>query len=210
MGDVAELLADAVVAAVHTAWGVRITSEQALIRPSGAEHGADYQSNVAMSLAKRLGRPSREIAAAVAGAVGAAGLIEPPARREGLARLVDDVTRGPLVERAGSGSRTAPTHLAMVFAAATEASWLDEGHRAVHVAFGSVLGADGRMLRTRSGETVTLIELLTRAVEHAGAIVARARSSRSGPTSRAAIGQHCRRAAPARGGGGGRRRTRRL
>lgn len=63
-------------------------------------------------------------------------------------------------------------HLAMVFATSTEAGWLDDAHRAVHVPFGSVLGADGRMLRTRSGDSVKLIELLDEAVERAAAVIA--------------------------------------
>ena len=64
-------------------------------------------------------------------------------------------------------------HLAMVFTTAGLAGWLGEGTaRAEHVAFGSVLGADGRMLRTRSGEPVRLVDLLDEAVERAGAIVA--------------------------------------
>ncbi len=63
-------------------------------------------------------------------------------------------------------------HLAMVFATGEMAGWLGEGKaRAEHVPFGSVLGADGRMLRTRSGEPVPLIGLLDEAVERAGAIV---------------------------------------
>ncbi|MGL5864821.1 MAG: arginine--tRNA ligase [Dermatophilaceae bacterium] len=64
------------------------------------------------------------------------------------------------------------THLAMVVATATDAGWLDENHRAVHVSFGSVLGADGRMLRTRSGGSVRLIELLDEAVERAATVIA--------------------------------------
>jgi len=64
-------------------------------------------------------------------------------------------------------------HLAMVFAVGAMAGWLGDGKaRAEHVAFGSVLGKDGRMLRTRSGEPVRLIELLDEAVERATAIVA--------------------------------------
>jgi arginyl-tRNA synthetase len=64
-------------------------------------------------------------------------------------------------------------HLAMVFTVGGLAGWLGEGTaRAEHVAFGSVLGADGRMLRTRSGEPVRLIDLLDEAVERATAIVA--------------------------------------
>jgi len=63
-------------------------------------------------------------------------------------------------------------HLAMVFATSTDAGWLDDTHRAVHVSFGSVLGADGRMLRTRSGDSVKLIELLDEAVERAASVIA--------------------------------------
>jgi len=63
-------------------------------------------------------------------------------------------------------------HLAMVFAVGRMAGWLgDDGARAEHVAFGSVLAPDGRMLRTRSGESPKLIELLDESVERAGAAV---------------------------------------
>ncbi len=58
-------LAARVVAAVRAAYDVELTLEQALIRPSSPERGADYQSNVAMGLAKRLSRPSREVAEAI-------------------------------------------------------------------------------------------------------------------------------------------------
>jgi arginyl-tRNA synthetase len=63
-------------------------------------------------------------------------------------------------------------HLAMVFAVAEQAGWLSPPARAEHVAFGSVLGRDGRMLRTRSGEAIKLIDLLDEAVERAAAVVA--------------------------------------
>jgi len=65
-------------------------------------------------------------------------------------------------------------HLALVFAGAVLAGWLGgvTGRRAVHVAFGSVLGADGKMLKTRSGASAKLIDLLDEAVERAAAIVA--------------------------------------
>jgi arginyl-tRNA synthetase len=58
-------------------------------------------------------------------------------------------------------------HLAMVFAVAKMAGWLEPPVRAEHVAFGSVLGDDRKLLRTRSGENVKLIELLDEAVERA-------------------------------------------
>jgi arginyl-tRNA synthetase len=58
-------------------------------------------------------------------------------------------------------------HLSMVFAVAREAGWLPDTVSAEHVEFGSILGADGRMLRTRSGDTVTLASLLDEAVARA-------------------------------------------
>jgi arginyl-tRNA synthetase len=58
-------------------------------------------------------------------------------------------------------------HLAMVFAVAKMAGWLEPPVRAEHVAFGSVLGDDRKMLKSRSGENIKLIELLDEAVERA-------------------------------------------
>jgi arginyl-tRNA synthetase len=40
-----------------------------------------------------------------------------------------------------------------------------------HIAFGSILGEDRKIMRTRSGETIGLAELLNEAIERAGAIV---------------------------------------
>ena len=51
-------------------------------------------------------------------------------------------------------------HFAMVFAVAGQAGWLRPPARAEHVGFGSVLGADGRMLRSRAGGSVKLVDLL--------------------------------------------------
>ncbi len=67
-------------------------------------------------------------------------------------------------------------HLQMLFAVARMVGWLDgEGHaHAEHATFGSVLGADGKMLRTRSGESAKLLDLLDEAVERAGSIFRRA------------------------------------
>lgn len=65
-------------------------------------------------------------------------------------------------------------HLAMVFAVARRAGWLPDTVRCEHVAFGSVLGPDRKMYKTRSGETVKLVELLDEAIERAHeALVAR-------------------------------------
>jgi arginyl-tRNA synthetase len=63
-------------------------------------------------------------------------------------------------------------HLAMVFATAKLAGWLVPPARAEHVAFGSVLGPDRKMFKTRSGETVKLVSLVQEAQERALAVVA--------------------------------------
>lgn len=59
-------------------------------------------------------------------------------------------------------------HFAMVFAVGRLAGWLDGSVRAEHVQFGSILGSDRKMFRTRSGENVTLTSLLDEAEERAG------------------------------------------
>ena len=66
---------------------------------------------------------------------------------------------------------TQQQHLSMVFEVAKMAGWLAPPVRAEHVGFGSVLGEDRKMLKSRSGETVKLIELLDEAVERALAAV---------------------------------------
>jgi arginyl-tRNA synthetase len=63
-------------------------------------------------------------------------------------------------------------HFQMVFEVARMAGWLAPPADAVHVAFGNVLGPDRKMLRSRSGETVKLVELLDEAVDRAAVAVA--------------------------------------
>ncbi|MHB1781572.1 MAG: arginine--tRNA ligase [Acidimicrobiales bacterium] len=60
-------------------------------------------------------------------------------------------------------------HLEMCFAVARLAGWLPDDVEAVHVAFGNVLGPDHKMLKSRAGTTVKLVELLDEAVERAAA-----------------------------------------
>ena len=60
-------------------------------------------------------------------------------------------------------------HLEMVFAVARLAGWLPESVRCEHVTFGNVLGADRKMFKTRSGETVKLAALFAEALEKANA-----------------------------------------
>jgi arginyl-tRNA synthetase len=62
-------------------------------------------------------------------------------------------------------------HFQMVFAASRDAGWLDDEHRAVHIGFGSILGEDGKTIRTRAGGSVKLIDLLHEAVHRAAAVV---------------------------------------
>jgi arginyl-tRNA synthetase len=63
-------------------------------------------------------------------------------------------------------------HLQMVFAVSEMAGWLAPPRQAVHVAFGNVLGDDRKMLRSRTGDSVKLVDLLDEAVERAAAAVA--------------------------------------
>lgn len=61
------------------------------------------------------------------------------------------------------------THFAMVEKVARRAGWIPDSVRVEHVPFGLVLGEDGKKLKTRSGETVRLQDLIDESVEHARA-----------------------------------------
>jgi arginyl-tRNA synthetase len=64
-------------------------------------------------------------------------------------------------------------HLTQVFRAAERAGWLEPpSPRADHVSFGAVLGANGRPLKSRSGESPRLNVLLDEATSRARAIIA--------------------------------------
>ncbi len=58
-------------------------------------------------------------------------------------------------------------HFRLVFEAARRMGWLNDDVEAVHVAFGTVLGPDGRPFKTRAGGTVRLMHLIDEAVEGA-------------------------------------------
>jgi arginyl-tRNA synthetase len=64
-------------------------------------------------------------------------------------------------------------HLEMVYQVAREAGWLRHPVRVQHVGFGSVLGADGRMLRSRAGISIKLVDLLDEAVARAADVARR-------------------------------------
>lgn len=62
-------------------------------------------------------------------------------------------------------------HFRMVFETARRAGWLNDQVHAVQLAFGTVLGKDGKPFKTREGETVRLVDLLDEAVERASVVV---------------------------------------
>lgn len=62
-------------------------------------------------------------------------------------------------------------HFQQVFAVARAARWLPESVEATHVAFGTVLGTDGKPFKTRSGVNVSLDALLEEAVVRAEALL---------------------------------------
>ncbi|MGC5398417.1 arginine--tRNA ligase [Streptomyces sp. DT20] len=62
-------------------------------------------------------------------------------------------------------------HFKMVFETARRAGWLSDGVKAHQLAFGTVLGKDGKPFKTREGVTVKLEDLLDEAVERATAVV---------------------------------------
>lgn len=63
-------------------------------------------------------------------------------------------------------------HFAMVFQTLRQSGWVREGVRLDHVPFGTILGADRRPFKSRSGDTVRLAEVVDEAESRAAAIVA--------------------------------------
>jgi arginyl-tRNA synthetase len=66
---------------------------------------------------------------------------------------------------------TQSQHFAMVFETARLAGWAPAAIRLEHVAFGSVLGQDGKLLKTRAGEALSLVALIDEAVIRAKVIM---------------------------------------
>ncbi|MET9377999.1 arginine--tRNA ligase [Streptomyces sp. NPDC002992] len=62
-------------------------------------------------------------------------------------------------------------HFKMVFETARRAGWLNDEVKAVQLAFGTVLGKDGKPFKTREGETVRLVDLLDEAIDRAASVV---------------------------------------
>ena len=59
----------------------------------------------------------------------------------------------------------------MVFAVSRQAGWLTDATEVDHVAFGSVLGEDNKVMKSRAGVSLRLADLLDEAVERAAAII---------------------------------------
>lgn len=62
-------------------------------------------------------------------------------------------------------------HFDMLFATLRKLGWAKEDVRLDYVPFGSVLGEDKKMFKTRSGETVRLVDLLDEAEQRASVVV---------------------------------------
>ncbi|TDD18568.1 arginine--tRNA ligase [Nonomuraea diastatica] len=62
-------------------------------------------------------------------------------------------------------------HFRMVFAGARMSGWLPDTVSAEHVQIGMMLGKDGRRFKTRSGESVKLMDLLQEAIDRATAAI---------------------------------------
>jgi len=63
-------------------------------------------------------------------------------------------------------------HMNQVFTLARKAGFVSDAVALEHHAFGTMMGADGKPFKTRSGGTVKLAELLDEAVERAAALIA--------------------------------------
>ncbi|KNX39048.1 arginine--tRNA ligase [Luteipulveratus halotolerans] len=66
-------------------------------------------------------------------------------------------------------------HFRMCWEAADQAGWI-QGTEPIHVQIGNVVGADGKILRTRSGDLVALQTLVDAALERAAEVVAESRA----------------------------------
>jgi arginyl-tRNA synthetase len=62
-------------------------------------------------------------------------------------------------------------HFSMIFAAAEKVGYLDNREQVQHIGFGLVLGEDGKKLKTRSGDTLPLIDLLQEAIHRSNDLI---------------------------------------
>jgi arginyl-tRNA synthetase len=81
---------------------------------------------------------------------------------------VDDLHTDRAIYVVGSAQAL---HFRMVFAVARQAGWIPETARFEHAQIGNVLGTDGKILRTRSGDSIKLSALLQEGVDRARGIL---------------------------------------
>lgn len=62
-------------------------------------------------------------------------------------------------------------HFQQLFSVSRQAGWLPENVSAEFIGFGTMMGKDGKPFKTRSGDTVKLIDLLEEAIERATELV---------------------------------------
>ena len=79
-------------------------------------------------------------------------------------------------------------HFAQLFATSRKAGYLPENVSAEFIGFGTMMGKDGKPFKTRSGDTVKLVDLLDEAVERATALV-QSKNAGLGAEEAAKIGQ---------------------
>ena len=64
-------------------------------------------------------------------------------------------------------------HFQQVFAVAREAGFASEKISLEHIAYGTMMGSDGKPFKTRSGDTIKLVDLLDEAIRRARALVSK-------------------------------------
>ena len=79
-------------------------------------------------------------------------------------------------------------HFAQLFATSRKAGYLPENVEAEFIGFGTMMGKDGKPFKTRSGDTVKLVDLLDETVERATALV-QSKNSELSAEEAAKIGQ---------------------
>jgi arginyl-tRNA synthetase len=151
-------LARRVAAAVRSGLDLDITADEALVRPTTPGRDADYQSNAAMSLARRLGRPSREIGQTIAdrldlGDMLATARAEGPGfvnltlRRDWLEARVADLRRD---DRLGVARTDHPLRVVLDYSAANIAKEMHVGHLRSTIIGDSI----NRLLRLRGEDVI--------------------------------------------------------